>query len=209
MLCSNSKEVLPSFAEVVENVRSGKPEGLDQLYRVFRILSGALRRQMGHEEFEDRLHDTFIVVVEAIREGKLREPGALPSYIHGVARLSIYSRIGVKVRHERLAGTLRHWVSTRSRMNTPQDALEVQERNQIMQDLLGSMTGREREILTRFYIHEQTKEQICDEMQLTETQFRLAKSRAKQRLSRLSHHQVGVRPFPVAPSAHRPEYAAA
>lgn len=209
MLCSNSKEVLPSFAEVVENVRSGKPEGLDQLYRVFRILSGALRRQMGHEEFEDRLHDTFIVVVEAIREGKLREPGALPSYIHGVARLSIYSKIGVKVRHERLSGTLRHWVSTRSRMNTPEDALQVQERNQIMQDLLGSMTGREREILTRFYIHEQTKEQICDEMQLTETQFRLAKSRAKQRLSRMSHYQVGVRPFNVAPSARQPEYAAA
>ena len=212
MMCNYNKEVLPSFAEVVDNVRSGSPEGLDQLYRVFRILSASLRRQTGYEDFEDRMHDMFIVVVEAIREGKLREPGALPSYIHGVARFSVCSKIGVKVRHERLSGTLRHWVSLRSPSYTPEDALAARERNQIMQELLQSMSEREREILTRFYIREQTKEQICSELKLTDTQFRLAKSRAKQRLSRIgqTHNQTNV--VPPAPRASRPmavAYAAA
>ena len=99
-------ETLPSFAEVVENVRNGHPDGLDQLYSVFRILSASLRRQIGYQDFDDRVHDMFIVVVEAIRDGKLREPGALPSYIHGVARLSLCSKIGVKTRHDRLSGSL-------------------------------------------------------------------------------------------------------
>lgn len=192
MLCSNGAEILPSFAEVVHNVQNGNPEGLDQLYRVFRILSGALRRQIGYEEFEDRVHDMFIVVVEAIREGKLREPGALPSYIHGIARLSSCSRIGVRVRHERLSGTLRHWVATRSRTRTPEEALAERERVQIMRDLLASLSEREREILTRFYVREQTKEEICREMMLTDTQFRLAKSRAKQRLSRIGQERVNT-----------------
>jgi RNA polymerase sigma-70 factor (ECF subfamily) len=197
MLCGNSEEILPSFSKIVENVQSGKAEGLEQLYRVFRILSASLRRRAGHEDFEDRLHDTFIVVVEAIREGKLREPGALPSYIHGVARLSVCAKIGVKVRHERLSSALRYWVSTQSCMNSPEDAFEQCERSQIVEGLLGAMSGREREILTRFYIREQTKEQICDEMHLTETQFRLAKSRAKQRLSRMGQHQFSVPQMPV------------
>lgn len=177
-------ENLTPFAEVVNNVRSGNPQGLDQLYVVFQMLSGSLRRQLGYRDFEDRIHDIFLVVVEAIRDGKLREPGALSSYIHGIARLSLCSSIGVRARRQRLSGSLQHWVTTQSGKTTPEDALAEKERTQIMQDLLGSLTTKEREILTRFYIHEQSKEQICREMDLTETQFRLAKSRAKQRLSR-------------------------
>lgn len=192
MLCNSGAEILPSFAEVVENVQNGNPEGLDQLYRVFRILSGSLRRQIGHQEFEDRVHDMFIVVVEAIREGKLREPGALPSYIHGIARLTTCSHIGVKVRRERLSGSLRQWVSVRTKTATPEELLAQRERAMIMRDLLSTLTDREREIVTRFYLHEQTKEQICEELSLTETQFRLSKSRAKQRLSRMGQEQLSA-----------------
>ena len=63
-----------------------------------------------------------------------------------------------------------------------------------MRDLLSTLSRREREILTRFYLHEQSKDQICEEMALTDTQFRLAKSRAKQRLSRMGqqlHERAG------------------
>jgi RNA polymerase sigma-70 factor, ECF subfamily len=189
MLCDSGAEILPTFEEVVENVQNGNPEGLDQLYRVFRTLSGSLRRQVGHEEFEDRVHDMFIVVVEAIREGKLREPGALPSYIHGVARLSVCSQIGVKVRRERLSGSLRQWVSVRTKALSPEEQLQQRERIRLMKELLGTLSEREREILTRFYLHEHTKEQICADLALTETQFRLTKSRAKQRLSRRGQEQ--------------------
>ncbi|MBS1873614.1 MAG: sigma-70 family RNA polymerase sigma factor [Acidobacteria bacterium] len=185
-------ESLPSFSEVVENVRNGHPDGLDQLYRVFRILSGSLRRQVGYQDFEDRMHDMFIVVVEAIRDGRLREASALPSYIHGVARLSLCSHIGVRTRHERLSGSLRHWVTLRQPGETPEDALAEREREQIMRQLLASLSAKEREILTRFYIREQSKQEICRAMSLTDTQFRLTKSRAKQRLSRISQQHLNV-----------------
>ena len=191
---SSGPETLPAFSEVVENVRNGHPDGLQQLYGVFRILSGSLRRQLGFFEFEDRIHDMFIVVAEAIREGKLREAGALPSYIYGVARLSLCSNIGVRTRRERLSGSLRHWVESRVHPLNPEDRLVARERSQIMRQLLGTLGEREREVLTRFYLHEQTKEQICEEMRLTDTQFRLTKTRAKQRLSRMGqqHHQTAA-----------------
>lgn len=198
-------EALPTFAEVVDNVRNGHPDGLDQLYKVFRILSASLRRQLGFQDFDDRVHDMFIVVAEAIRDGKLREPGALPSYIYGVARLSLCSKIGVRTRHERLSGSLRHWVSTRQRDESPEHVLAERERTEIMRQMLASLTIKEREILTRFYLYEQPKDQICRELNLTDTQFRLSKSRAKQRLSRMGEQQNLH--LPVAPST--PAYAAA
>ena len=191
---SSGSDALPAFAEVVENVRNGHPEGLDQLYRVFRILSASLRRQIGFQDFDDRVHDMFIVVAEAIRDGKLREPGALPSYIHGVARLSLCSKIGVRSRRDRLSGSLRQWVTSRNQGQSPEDRLMERERTQIMRRLLGTLAEKEREILTRFYLHEQTKEQICEELCLTDTQFRLTKSRAKQRLSRMGQEHLNHAP---------------
>lgn len=180
---------LPSFAEVVKNVYEGAPEGLEQLYRVFRMLAGTLRRQWGYQDYEDWMHDAFLVVVQAIRDGKLREPAALPSYILGIARLTLCSNIGIRARHERLYGSLRHWIVSRNGKMTPEDQLEEKERLEIMRNLLASLNEKERQILTRFYLHEQSKEQICREMDLTETQFRLAKSRAKQRLGRIGLQQ--------------------
>jgi DNA-directed RNA polymerase specialized sigma24 family protein len=44
--------------------------------------------------------------------------------------------------------------------------------------MLARLKVRDREILERFYYGEQAAEQICSEMHLTPTQFRLYKSRA-------------------------------
>ena len=44
------------------------------------------------------------------------------------------------------------------------------------------MTGKEREILTRFYLDEQTRQQICIEMNISDADFRISKWRAKGRL---------------------------
>jgi DNA-directed RNA polymerase specialized sigma subunit len=62
-----------------------------------------------------------------------------------------------------------------------------------MEQVLRSMSARDREILTRFYLQEQTQEQICAEMNLTETQFRLLKSRAKARFGELGKRRLQKR----------------
>jgi DNA-directed RNA polymerase specialized sigma24 family protein len=59
-----------------------------------------------------------------------------------------------------------------------------------MRKILAKMKARDREILTRFYLHEQPPEQIQREMGLTLTQFNLYKSRAKNRLTELVHRKL-------------------
>jgi len=51
--------------------------------------------------------------------------------------------------------------------------------------VLKEISDRDREVLMRFYVHEQSYETICQEMGLTYNQFRLLKSRAKARFGKL------------------------
>lgn len=51
---------------------------------------------------------------------------------------------------------------------------------------LSALSERDREILVRVYLKEQTPEQICREMALSETQFRLLKSRARAKFLEVS-----------------------
>jgi DNA-directed RNA polymerase specialized sigma24 family protein len=59
--------------------------------------------------------------------------------------------------------------------------------------ILNSIARRDREVLVRFYLDEQPAEQICREMNLTETQFRLIKSRAKARFGELGKARLSRR----------------
>jgi RNA polymerase sigma-70 factor, ECF subfamily len=59
--------------------------------------------------------------------------------------------------------------------------------------VLRSLPERDREVLTRFYLYDQTPEQICTDLRLTETQFRLTKSRAKSRYTELVRRRFSLR----------------
>ncbi len=173
------------FADVVRQVANSEAEGFENLYRIFSTQAVALRRQFGFQDFEDRLHDVYLIVVDAIQAGKVREPKALLSYIQGTARFVLCAHASTRTRRQRLSGTLQHWESNRGCRQCPEESFWHKERSAIMQDLLRNLSRREREVLERFYIQEQDKDQICRDMGLTDTQFRLAKSRAKAHLARL------------------------
>ena len=66
-----------------------------------------------------------------------------------------------------------------------------------MYKVLQKVSRRDREILIRYYLLEQTQEEICSEMNLTETQFRLLKSRAKARFGELGRRVIRQRPLPA------------
>lgn len=75
------------------------------------------------------------------------------------------------------------------RQNPEQRAIQ-DEKTELMVRVLRGISRRDREILTRFYLYEQPQEQICEEMSLSETQFRLLKSRAKARFGELGRRRL-------------------
>ena len=75
----------------------------------------------------------------------------------------------------------------------PEETAIFHQRGDLIRRVLGELSSRDREILTRFYLDEETQEEICSEMTLTETQFRLLKSRAKSRFGELGKKRLAQR----------------
>ena len=176
---------------LIERIQNNDASGVEDLYRVFsRGVRFYLWRKMGTQDLDDVVHDTFLIVVEAIRRGELREPERLMGFVWTIVRRQAASRIDgyVQVRRERadfdLAGTLR------DRNESPEVEAIVGQRLELAYRVLREVPARDREILTRFYLKEQTQEQICREMELSDTQFRLMKSRAKARFGELGKRKL-------------------
>lgn len=184
------------WSVVVEQIRAGEPGGAELLYR--HLASGArwfLQRRLGTQDVEDRVHDLFLVIVETIRRGDLREPERLMGFVRTLLNRQLSSEISGIIRTREHSVTLEAANNLVSADPSPEHQAATRQKVALMKRLLQKMSRREFEVLSRFYLREQPRERIQLEMGLTETQFHLLKSRAKARLTRLiqgkvSHNRV-------------------
>ena len=78
------------WALVVERIRLGDPAAMEELYAYFgKGVRYFLLRRLGTDELDDRVHDVFLVVAVAIRNGELRDPARLMGYVRTVVRRMI------------------------------------------------------------------------------------------------------------------------
>jgi RNA polymerase sigma-70 factor (ECF subfamily) len=187
-------EPYETWATLVERIRSGETDGMEELYQLFsKGIRFYLCRQLGAQELDDKVHDTFVVVVQAIRRGELREPERLMGFVRTIVRRQVAAHIDrvVHIRREQLdmEATARIIDPT----TNPEETAIFRQRLELIKRVLSELGDRDREILTRFYLREQGQEQICSEMDLSETQFRLLKSRAKARFGELGKKRLSQR----------------
>ncbi len=193
-----SEANVQDWASLVKRIQTGDPQGMETLYDVFAHgVRFYLCRQLGPQELDDKVHDVFLIVVNAIRRGEVREPERLMGFVRTVARRQVAAHIDRAVQRRKDQVDVESGVRLVDwRMNPEQDVIAKQ-REELMERILLSVSRRDREILTRFYLQEQPQEQICLEMHLTETQFRLLKSRAKSRFSELGRKTLLRKPIPA------------
>ncbi|HYL35281.1 MAG TPA: sigma-70 family RNA polymerase sigma factor [Bryobacteraceae bacterium] len=183
------------WAELVARIQRGDESGMEDLYSMFaRGIRFYLCRQLGAQELDDKIHDTFVIVVQAIRRGDLREPERLMGFVRTVVRRQVAAHIDHLVHDRREQLHLDVGVRIADARRNPEQSVALQERIELMLEVLRELSERDREILTRFYLHEQSQEQICAEMNLTDTQFRLLKSRAKARFGELGQRKLQQKP---------------
>lgn len=181
---------------LVARIQSGEDSGMEELYHIFaRGIRFYLCRQLGMQELDDKVHDTFLIVVQAIQRGDLREPERLMGFVRTVVRRQVAAHIDKVVHSRRDEIHLDVGVRVADRKQNPEQSMAYRQKNEFMLDILRQLSDRDREILTRFYLEEQTQDQICAEMNLTETQFRLLKSRAKARFGELGKRRLQQKPL--------------
>jgi RNA polymerase sigma factor (sigma-70 family) len=182
---------------VVEQIQAGNPAGQAILYDT--LGAGARlflkRRLPDSEDVEDRVHDVFVIVIDTIRRGELREPERLMGFVSTVLYRQLNAEIGRIVRTRKTDTDLDDGVVLRASDPSPEQTAITHQNIGLMRQLLSKLGARDLEILTRFYLREQPEDQIRKEMALTATQFTLVKSRAKARFSTLVHRRLARRIF--------------
>ena len=184
------------WAALVERIHGGDDSAMEELYRIFaKGVRFYLCRQLGGQEIDDKIHDTFLIVVKAIRRGDLREPERLMGFVRTVLRRQVAAHIDHLVHRRRDHINLDVGAHVADARRNPEQVAAFREKMALMVEVLEEMSERDRNILTRFYLQEQSQEQICKEMTLTETQFRLLKSRAKARFGEMGQRKLQKTPL--------------
>lgn len=189
-----------AWPELVERIKSDDNAAMEELYRIFsRGVRFSMWRRVGRQDLDDRVHETFLIVTQAIRNGELREPERLMGFVRTVVRRQIATYIAELIRNRKRRIDLNLATLLFDRGPDPEYAAILHEEEELAHHVLLSIAQRDREILIRFYLREQTQRQICQDMSLTDTQFRLLKSRAKARFGELGRRRLCMR----VPSAEK------
>ena len=191
--CSEHSQQSVDWHKLVAMIQAGEPAAMENLYALFsKGVRYYLCRQLGMQELEDKIHDTFLIVVQAIRRGELREPERLMGFVRTVMRRQVAAHIDSAVHKRREQIDLEPGVLMADVSKNPEQRAILEQKIALMEKVLLAVPRRD--LLTRFYLNEQSQEEICSEMQLTETQFRLLKSRAKARFGEIGKRALTRKP---------------
>lgn len=183
------KAVAPSgrrYSQLVERIRAGETGAMEELYRTFQPgLRWMIMRSLGAQDADDVVNDTFYAAFKMIQQGAVREPERLVGYLRGIARIQILNNIQSRVVGRERESELDCGGRTPDGQPSPEELAQVSESYAVAREALNGLPERHREVLVRFYLRCQSPEEICGQMSLTPTQFRLIKSRAKDRLGQL------------------------
>ena len=184
------------WADVVRRIQEGDAAAEEFLYST---LSGGarffLQRRLGAQDVEDLLHDLFLTVTGAIRRGELEHPERLMGFVRTLLYRQLSGAIGRTVRRRDTSADFETAAELPSPGSTPEDRAIATQKAALMGRVLREMSERDFQVLSRFYLREQTPEQICRDMGITQVQFQLLKSRAKARLADLMRRKLNPNPL--------------
>jgi RNA polymerase sigma-70 factor, ECF subfamily len=184
----------PQYLRWVDLVRRVRSRDGAAIYELYQLFSGSVRfslcKQVGSQDLDDTIHDIFLVVLEAIRRGSLREPERLMGFVRTIVRRQVAAHIDCAVQVRTYHMALDNTAPLPAPEANPEQRVIHRQLRQIAQRALASIPERDREILVRFYLKEQPQSQICAEMGLSDTQFRVIKSRAKARFGAVGRKRL-------------------
>mgnify|MGYP001616804857 CR=1 FL=1 len=143
-----------------------------------------LRSKVGYHlggfcpDVEDVVQETLLRALNALREHKVHKPENLGAFLSGVCNNVIleYQR---RVWREGLPEP----TAEQGPVVAPEaEALELHEQ---IATTLAQLSPRDGELLRAFYLQERDKDEICRDTGLSDTQFRVALFRAKERFRKI------------------------
>lgn len=183
--------MLPSgetFAELLALIQQGNSEAEQRLVSQFhKGLYYAMRHRIGDSSLaEDICQETWRTLLEKFRRPgspALMDAAMLPAYIHNTA-LNIYlAEYRRMARHRTEADSDLVAEAVDEESSEVVDQLARSRIQQRVREVIDGMSNaRDKLILYRYYIQEQSKESICQELGLDHRHFDRVAHRARERL---------------------------
>jgi len=176
-----------SLVDLVSRIRAGDRQAEAELVeRYSRGVKIIIRREVDDAAAAEDIHqETFRIGLEKIRQGDVREPERLSGFICGVARNLVIDYFRRAARQENMteieeAARLPHPASDQL-----QELLRKEKADLVRQVLKEMPNERDIQVLYRFYIADDEKEQICADLGLTSLHFNRVLHRARERFREL------------------------
>lgn len=173
-----------SSSDLVRRIQDGDPAAEAELVTRFSEgISFLLRRWTRDQTVaEDLFQETFRLALEKVRKGEVRDPDRLAGFLRSLAKnLSIeHYRRGSRreVREEELEAAAELSATDTGQLGR----LLREEKAALVRQVLEELgSERDRQVLFRFYISEEDKEQIRSDLGLTGPEFNLVLFRARRR----------------------------
>ncbi|HYJ89011.1 MAG TPA: sigma-70 family RNA polymerase sigma factor [Pyrinomonadaceae bacterium] len=170
------------YGRLVKRIIDGDAEAEAELVDLFEdaVLHIIRRIAKNSPLVEDFSQDTFLTVIRKIRNGDVKQPESLGSFIANTARFHTLEQLR-RIRQRARSEDLEHAEEVPDPSPTQLDQLQTSEQFDELRDLVRQLTPRYRELLFRFYINEEPKEMICADLGLKSGQFDRVLHRARKR----------------------------
>ena len=166
-------------AEIVAEIQRGRNAAEATLYDRYaeRVWYVALRRLRVRADAEDVRSETFLRVIQALRQGKLRTPAALPGFVLETARNVIRERVRQDARWQALDADAPGQAASLAVDPLPCDPIA----RRALERTIADMRPRERAFLRLYYFEDLSKAEISRRLGIKEDRVRLIKSRTLKR----------------------------
>jgi RNA polymerase sigma-70 factor (ECF subfamily) len=179
-------------AELVRRIQGGdqaaETELVERFSRGLRLMLRHLAR--GSSLADDLLQETLTLVIEKIRRGEVREPERLAGFIRSTARNLFIADRRKEARYTALDGGPEQGPGAAERPAAGEpaalDRILAAEEARLLRRLLGELRfERDRQVLLRFYLADDAKEDICGALGIEPARFNQVLHRARERLAEL------------------------
>ena len=181
------------LSELVRRVAAGDAHAEEEVVRRYKNgISIIINRIVQtHAIHEDICQETFRITLEKMRREEIREPQRISGFICGVARNLAIEH----VRKLRKSTNLEE-IGTAEQIPDPTpdqfEQLWRKERSAIVRQVINELkVKRDREIIYRYFIAEEDKDQICADLGLPRDQFNRVIFRALKRYKELYIKMTG------------------
>lgn len=174
--------------DLADRIRRGDRAAEGELVeRYGRGLLFLLRRLgVAEADLEDLRQDTLRVVLERLRGPGLEDAAGLVGFVHGTARFLVNNEWRKRTRRRTEAGTDDLGDTPDPQADPLAEAILADEARRVRQVIAELPNARDRQLLLRYYVADQDKEQICADLGLDTSHFRRVLFRARERFRELA-----------------------